>query len=156
MELFTIGGYGHTEASFLSALQENRIDLFVDIRQRRGMRGQIYSFLNAAKLQSNLRGIGVSYIHIKDLAPTVKVREVQKEADEMAHDTKRERSKLSNAFIDSYKVEVLSNTRIEDVLSQIKGFDRVCLFCVEKGHEACHRSIVADWLESTTGKARHI
>jgi uncharacterized protein (DUF488 family) len=156
MELFTIGGYGHSEASFLKALQDNRIDLFVDIRQRRGMRGKSYSFLNATKLQSNLNEIGVSYIHLKELAPTTKVREVQKAADDSAHDTKRERSRLSSAFINSFRSEVLDNASIDGVLSRVKGFDRVCLFCVEKGHEACHRSVVAEWLESVTGKAGHI
>ena len=54
MQIYTIGGYGHTEDSFLRAIKSNAIDLFIDVRQRRGMRGSAYSFLNAKRLEDNL------------------------------------------------------------------------------------------------------
>jgi uncharacterized protein (DUF488 family) len=77
MRLYTIGGYGHTEKSFINALKSNNIDLFVDVRQRRGMRGATYSFLNAKKLEENLKSAEISYLHFKDLAPTNEVRSFQ-------------------------------------------------------------------------------
>ena len=37
-KIYTIGVYGWTEEDFFNKLQEKNIDLFVDIRFRRGMR----------------------------------------------------------------------------------------------------------------------
>lgn len=156
MQLFTIGGYGHDERSFVAALKESGIDLFVDIRFRRGMRGSRYSFLNATRLQEILENADIEYIHLKSLAPSDTVRAVQKAADAQANDTKRNRLHLSEGFVSAYKDDVLQNTSQDDVLKAIEGYSRVCLFCVEKSHMACHRSIVANWLENTIGPARHI
>lgn len=156
MQIFSIGGYGHDEQSFVSALKTNKIDLFVDIRFRRGMRGSRYSFLNATRLQEILRDSGIEYIHLKSLAPSDAVRAVQKAADAQKNDAKRNRLQLSDAFISAYKNYVLQNASQDDVLQAIARHNRVCFFCVEKAHKACHRSIVTDWLENTVGPARHI
>jgi uncharacterized protein (DUF488 family) len=156
MKLYTIGGYGHTEESFLNSLRSNNIDLFVDVRQRRGMRGSTYAFLNAKKLEENLIKAEISYLHFKDLAPTNEVRAFQKSADSAENSSKRNRDKLSLGFIDAYKREILSNKEREDVLKKINGYTNVCFFCVEKGHEACHRSVLTDWLEPISGAATHI
>ncbi len=48
MRIVTIGGYGFTEDAFINALKGAGVDAFVDIRQRRGMRGSKYAFLNSA------------------------------------------------------------------------------------------------------------
>ncbi|AZB56131.1 DUF488 domain-containing protein [Cereibacter sphaeroides] len=156
MKLFTIGGYGHTEESFLKTLKSNGIDLFVDIRQRRGMRGKAYAFLNAKKLEENLRSAGISYLHFKDLAPTNEVRSFQKTADIAASSSKRERDKLSSAFIEAYKRGILSGKEREEILGRVSEYRNICFFCVEKGHEACHRSVLTDWLEPIAGAATHI
>ena len=42
MKIFTIGVYGKTADQFFSALTEHQIDVFCDIRQRRGLRGSIH------------------------------------------------------------------------------------------------------------------
>ena len=44
LKIYTIGVYGKTEDEFFDALVENEIELFIDIRARRGMRGSKYSF----------------------------------------------------------------------------------------------------------------
>lgn len=156
MEMFTIGGYGHSEISFFDALRKNRVDLFIDIRQRRGMRGSKYSFLNATKLQQKLGEIGVAYIFLKELAPSTEVRKVQHNADELSRQTKSGRVALSDEFIVTYKSDVLDRLSIDQLIDKVRGFERICFFCVESGHRACHRSIVSDWLETTLGKAKHI
>lgn len=156
MQLFTIGGYGHDEVSFVTALKDNEIDLFVDIRFRRGMRGSRYSFLNATRLQEILKDAGVDYIHLKSLAPSDVVRSVQKAADVQSNDTKRNRLHLSDSFISAYKDDVLQNASQDEIIRAIAGYKHVCFFCVEKAHTACHRSIVTNWLENAAGPARHI
>lgn len=156
MQIYTIGGYGHTEDSFLRAIKSNSIDLFVDVRQRRGMRGSAYAFLNAKKLEQNLLQAGVSYLHLKNLAPTNEVRDLQKSADRDIGAVKRSRDKLSQGFIDAYQQEVLRHEDKEAILKTLDGHKNICFFCVEKHHEACHRSVLTDWLEPVAGKARHI
>ena len=156
MKLYTIGGYGQTEDSFLNSLKSNDIDLFVDVRQRRGMRGRRYAFLNAKKLEESLVEEGISYLHFKDLAPTDEIRDFQKSADSAANSSKRGRDKLSPSFVEAYKREILSNKERQEVIRRLIGYNNVCFFCVEKGHEACHRSVLTDWLEPVSGSARHI
>lgn len=154
--IYTIGGYGHTKSSFVGALLANGIDLFVDVRQRRGMRGSSYSFLNAKSLETMLADVGVSYLHLRDLAPSQQVRALQKAADQDSVVSKRARSKLSGRFVEGYRKETLSQKRPEEILNQMTGYSNVCFFCVEGSHEACHRSLVTEWLEPITGVAKHI
>jgi uncharacterized protein YeaO (DUF488 family) len=156
MKVHTIGGYGHTEESFFSALSLSDIDLFVDVRQRRGMRGGAYAFLNAKRLQEILSERKISYLHFKDLAPTAEVRSLQKLADGETASSKRSREHLSPGFIEAYRSEILSDKNQGEILRRLGGCKNICFFCVEKGHEACHRSVLTDWLEPLTGKAKHI
>ena len=51
INVFTIGVYGSTENSFFEKLAQSRIDLFCDIRQRRGVRGSQYKYVNSNYLQ---------------------------------------------------------------------------------------------------------
>lgn len=156
MQLFTIGGYGHSQESFHSALIGAGIDLFVDIRQRRGMRGKRYAFLNAKYLQSSLRATGISYVHMKDLAPPSQMRDLQKNADSATATTKRARQALSTDFISAYASDILDATTPHTIIERLTPFHKVCFFCVEAEPGACHRSIVADWLDADIGPARHL
>lgn len=144
--IFTVGGYGHTEDSFLDSLLQNNVDILVDIRQRRGMRGKKYSFLNSLALQSALNDARISYDHIKPLAPTMAVRAAQKNADLRTATQKRSRLQLSSEFIDSYRATILDDLSPELVLDRLKSYRRPCFFCVESQAAACHRSLVAEWL----------
>ena len=47
MKIYTIGVYGSSEEEFFGKLTESKIDLFCDIRQRRGVRGRQYAFVNS-------------------------------------------------------------------------------------------------------------
>lgn len=57
MEFFTIGVYNSTENEFFNKLTQNNIDTFCDIRQRRGVRGAKYSFVNSNRLQEKLNDL---------------------------------------------------------------------------------------------------
>ena len=69
-KIVTIGVYGFDEAGFFRALQEARVDTFCDIRDRRGVRGSTYAFVNSQRLQTRLTNLGICYLHRKDLAPS--------------------------------------------------------------------------------------
>jgi uncharacterized protein (DUF488 family) len=151
MRIVTIGGYGFTEAGFLSALQHAGVDMFVDIRQRRGMRGPKYAFLNSSRLQALLAAAGIGYLHARDLAPTSSVREAQKGDDLAMGVAKRDRAQLSPAFIEKYRTEILGRFDGERLGSALEGAKTIALFCVEGHPLACHRSLAAEHLAGVMG-----
>ncbi len=166
--IFTIGVYGSTEESFFGALVDNEIELFIDIRARRGMRGGRYSYVNSSALQTKLKDIGIYYAHLKELAPTKEIRALQWHADKETDTKKRDRTGLSQSYIKAYRVEILKSRKrkpenklsSENLLNRAKelaGFraeqplHRIVLFCVEGNHNACHRWLVADKLRKDFG-----
>lgn len=150
MEFFTIGVYNSTEKEFFDKLTQNNIDTFCDIRQRRGVRGAKYSFVNSNRLQQKLSDLDIKYGHIPDLAPTSEIRDLQKEIDLEKGELKRERQVLGIVFVTEYKSRILKNFNFKNFLEKLDqlGANRVALFCVEEHPEACHRSIVAENLEN--------
>lgn len=58
INIYTIGVYNSTEDSYFNKLKINNIDLFCDIRQRRGVRGSQYKYVNSNYLQSKLADMG--------------------------------------------------------------------------------------------------
>lgn len=158
MEFFTIGVYNSTEQEYFNKLTENNIDTFCDIRQRRGVRGAKYAFVNSNRLQEKLNELDIKYGHVLDLAPTKDIRELQKEADAQQGELKRDRNKLGKVFTIAYKNKVLSNFDFDSFIEKLDevGASRVVLFCVEEKPEACHRSIVTDKLERLGYKITHL
>lgn len=166
--IFTIGVYGSTEESFFGALVDNEIELFIDIRARRGMRGSKYKYANSSYLQAKLEELGIYYAHLKELAPTKEIRALQWQADKEENTKKRDRSGLSQSFIRAYRVQILKSKKrkpeyklaAEDLLTRAKvlaGFPtdkslhNIVLFCVEQNHKACHRWLVAEKLKNDLG-----
>jgi len=150
MEFFTIGVYNSTEKDFFDKLINNNIDTFCDIRQRRGVRGAKYSFVNSNRLQQRLTDLEIKYGYIPELAPTSEIRELQKEIDLEKGELKRERQELGKVFIIEYKNKILKNFDFDDFFEKLDqiGANRIALFCVEEFPEACHRSIVSGALNN--------
>jgi uncharacterized protein (DUF488 family) len=146
MEFFTIGVYNSTEKEFFEKLTKNNIDTFCDIRQRRGVRGSKYSFVNSNRLQQRLNELEIKYGYIPELAPTSEIRELQKEVDLEKGELKRERQVLGKIFIIEYKNKVLKKFDFDTFFEKLDQFgaNRIAFFCVEEFPEACHRSIVAE------------
>jgi uncharacterized protein (DUF488 family) len=158
MEFFTIGVYNSTEQEYFDKLTKNNIDTFCDIRQRRGLRGAKYAFVNSKRLQDKLNALNIKYGHIKELAPTKEIRELQKEADAQQGELKRDRNWLGKVFKASYEEKILSNFDFESFIDKLEeiGANRVVLFCVEENPEACHRSLVTEKLEQLGYKSTHL
>lgn len=148
INLFTIGVYNSTEESYFKKLTDNGIELFLDIRQRRGVRGSQYKYVNSNYLQAKLQQLGITYEYIKELAPTKEIRQMQKDADKINGETKKQRTTLGPVFASEYKKQILNAYDIEALAEQLRksGVKNVVLFCVEEHAEACHRSIVASKL----------
>lgn len=158
MEFFTIGVYNSTDQEFFNKLFENRIDTFCDIRQRRGVRGSKYAFVNSNRLQARLSEMDIKYGHVIDLAPSSEIRELQKEADAQNGISKRERSELGKIFAIAYKDRILSKFDFDNFIEELDkvAASRIVLFCVEEKPEACHRSLVSDKLEKLGYQTTHL
>jgi uncharacterized protein (DUF488 family) len=155
--LYTIGAYGFDAEGFFAALQEAEIDLFCDIRLRRGMRGAAYAFANSQRLQTRLAELGIRYLHRPDLAPSRDLRARQEAADEAAGISKRQRTALGEAFRAGYESEVLAELHSAALLAELQPARRIVFFCVEGHPAACHRSLLTARLAQDLGvEVRHI
>lgn len=145
MKLFTIGVYGSSEDEFYGKLITNHIDLFCDIRQRRGVRGSKYAFVNSSYLQKKLADMNIGYLYEKNFAPTKQIREMQWEEDKIEHQTKKTREALGHAFCCGYEKLILDVANLDELLATFKAKDaeNIVFFCLEEKPEACHRSLVA-------------
>ncbi len=148
MKIHTIGVYNSTEKEFFDKLVDNKIDLFCDIRQRRGVRGAQYKYVNSNYLQSKLSDLRINYRYIKDLAPTDEIRQAQKEADKLNGETKKQRNTLGFVFRSKYNKLILEKFDFDALVMDFKQIEaqNIALFCVEEFPVACHRSLVAERL----------
>jgi uncharacterized protein (DUF488 family) len=145
-KIYTIGVYGWTEEDFFNKLQEKNIDLFVDIRFRRGMRGGKYPFANSKYLQDKLKEIGIEYLHLKELAPTESIRAIQKQEDKKANVLTSTREHLASAYIEMYNRQVLDKYDLSIFEELMRTHKAIVVFCVEREARACHRSIASEYL----------
>lgn len=149
--LFTIGVYGFDAESFFGALTGAKVDLFLDIRRRRGVRGRQYSFANATRLTRELESRGVAYRHLIELAPEPVTRELQHRADAAHRVASRQRESLAEAFAADYTRRTLEPFDWCALAGELEAFERPVLFCVERMPQACHRHLVAARLRDATG-----
>lgn len=148
MEFFTIGVFNSGKQEFFGKLTKYKIDVFCDIRQRRGVRGDKYSFVNNKRLQQSLEELGIQYQYVPGLAPTPALRQLQKDSDTTTGKTKTDRQELSKEFIREYTNNILNKFDFETFFDEIQenGSKRIVFFCVEQLPEACHRYLVANWI----------
>jgi len=145
----TIGVYGWTLDRFLDALADANVELLVDVRQRRGVRGREYAWANAQRLQAALAGAGIRYSHHKELAPTTELRHVQYAEDDRIGVGKRSRRELAPAYRERYLQEILEPADLDALVAKLPSVS--ALLCVELDPEACHRSLIADRLAQAYG-----
>ncbi len=157
-KIVTIGVYGFDEEGFFEALRSAGVDVFCDIRFRRGMRGAAYAFVNSVRLRERLDEMKIRYLHRKDLAPTQAVRDRQAEEDRASKTAKRKRVRLGEAFIEAYRAECLDSFDPQSLLDDLGEDAQVAaLFCVEREPKACHRSLLAEKLKNELGlEVKHL
>jgi uncharacterized protein (DUF488 family) len=154
--LRTIGVYGFDRESFLATLRGAGVELLLDVRQRRGVRGSEYAWANAQRLQAALAEAGIAYTHLKELAPTTAMREAQYRWDEERGVGKRNRTVLAPVYIERYTAEILDQVDLDPIVRWI-GQKQAALMCVERDAEACHRSLIAARLRDEFGfEVKHL
>lgn len=156
-QVVTIGVYEWDLDSFLAALAQADVNLLIDVRQRRGVRGREYAWANAVRLQDALAHAGISYHHEKGLAPTTELRHVQYAEDARRRVGKRSRRELADEYATRYTREILDPFPLADLVAGLPDDGRAALMCVERDPEACHRSLVAQRMADRNGVAvRHL
>jgi uncharacterized protein (DUF488 family) len=152
--LATVGVYGFDLQGFLAALENGGVELILDIRQRRGVRGPEYAWANSQRLQRALAEAGIGYEHRKELAPTTELRQLQYREDARQGVGKRSRAKLAEEYRRRYTQEILDQAEVEGLAASLGDDGRTAaLLCVERDPEACHRSLVAERLATRHGFA---
>lgn len=147
----TIGVYGFAAGAFLEKLTGAGVGLLLDLRQRRGVRGSDYSWANLARLQRALAAADVGYRHVKDLAPTTELRQLQYREDDRQGVGKRNRIALAPEYAERYTREILDPFDLGALVAELPGDSATALLCVERDPEACHRSLVAERLHAQHG-----
>lgn len=140
--IVTIGVYGFDLTSFLEALNEVEVGTVIDVRQRRGVRGSQYAWANAQRLQAALDETGFGYRHMKELAPTTELRQLQYREDARRGEGKRSRTKLAPEYARRYTDEILNQADLSPIV-ELSTETPPALLCVERDPEACHRSLIA-------------
>jgi len=149
--MVTIGVYGFDGESFLLRLRQANVRLLLDVRQRRGVRGPDYAWANSARLQRALAAAGIGYRHVKELAPTTELRQLQYREDDRRGVGKRNRIALAPEYAARYTREILDPFDLGALVAELPSDSVTALFCVERDPEACHRSLVAARLRAEYG-----
>jgi uncharacterized protein (DUF488 family) len=149
--VFTIGVYGSDEGTFFDALATARIDVFLDIRRRRAVRGSRYAFANAKRLIAGLAARNIAYRHIIDLAPHRSMLALQHAVDASEKRRFAERTVLAPEYIRRYVPEVLDEFDFDALARALHGCRAPVLFCIERIPQACHRSLAAPRLAAAFG-----
>jgi uncharacterized protein (DUF488 family) len=144
--VLTIGVYGWDLDGYLAALGAANVELLLDVRQRRGVRGREYSWANSVRLQRALGVAGITYRHHKELAPTTELRHLQYAEDARQRVGKRSRVELAPEYRRRYTREILDQVDLAPIAEALPSEAASALFCVERDPEACHRSIIAERL----------
>jgi uncharacterized protein (DUF488 family) len=151
LRIVTIGVYGFTAEAFLDKLTDGGVGLLLDLRQRRGVRGPDYSWANSARLQRALAAAGIGYRHVKELAPTTDLRQLQYREDDRQGVGKRNRVALAPNYAERYTREILDPFDLGALVAELPRHSATALLCVELDPEACHRSLVAERLRADLG-----
>jgi uncharacterized protein (DUF488 family) len=149
--MVTIGVYGFDDESFLQRLRQADVCLLLDVRQRRGVRGPDYSWANSARLQRALAAADIGYRHVKELAPTTELRQLQYRADDRLGVGKRNRIALAPEYAARYTREILEPFDLGAIVAELASDSVTALLCVERDPQACHRSLVAARLHAEYG-----
>lgn len=147
----TIGVYGFTADTFIEELTGGGVGLLLDLRQRRGVRGPDYAWANSVRLQQALAAATIGYRHVKGLAPTTELRQLQYRDDDRQGVGKRNRIALAPEYAERYVREILDPFDLGALVADLPADSATALLCVERDPEACHRSLVATRLRSEHG-----
>ncbi len=126
------------------------IDLLLDVRQRRGVRGSEYAWANAGRLQAAMAEAGIGYTHLKELAPDHRAARAAVPRGRPARRGQALPHGPRPRVRPSLHEQILDPADLDPLVSWI-GAAKAALLCVERDPEACHRSLIAARLRDEYG-----
>ena len=151
-----VGVYGFNGHTFFDALHAAAVDMVLDVRARRGVRGREYAWANSARLQDALTENGIGYRHYPELAPTTELRQLQYREDAEQGVGKRSRVRLAEEYRQRYTAEILDQVDLALLVNRLPETCTCALLCVELDPQACHRSIIAGRVETIGVPVTHL
>ena len=134
----TIGYEGATVDAFLRTLREAGVELVLDIRAAPVSRKKGFS---KNQLSAHLTEAGIGYRHLRGLGTPKRGREAARGGDlESFERIFREHMEEPEALLDLGEGITLAQAQL------------VCLLCLERDPEQCHRMIVANRMAGETGQ----
>jgi len=133
-DFVTIGYSQKTVQDLISLLKLAKVTLLVDVR--RNPQSMYKPEFNKDKLEKELTGIGVEYIHMPQLG-------IPREARDEVY----EGSVTPKELLEQYEKEVLRNREgLQRLLENVKGKGTFALLCTEIDPTMCHRHKIAQAL----------
>ena len=139
----TIGYEGGTVSAFIRALREAGIELVLDIRAAPVSRKKGFS---KNQLAAHLSEAGIGYRHLRGLGTPKRGRDAARSGDSESFERIfLEHMEEPEALLDLGEATALAETQ------------PVCLLCLERDPEHCHRMIVGGRMVEQTGQElRHL
>ena len=137
-------GYESAELSdFILTLNEAKIDILIDVRDRAQSRKKGFS---KTALSEALHNAGIEYLHLKELGDPKNGRIAARNG---------EWDKFHKIYTKVMNSEV-AKTAI-NLINDICSNKNACLLCFERDHRTCHRKYISDAIDSRNGnKTRHL
>ncbi len=137
-ELLTIGYEGCTIGDVLTALQDARVGLLLDVRAVPQSRKPGFS---KRQLAAGLDEVGIRYVHLQGLGTPKPGRDaVRAGHPERMGVIFREHMTSDHAQADLAQAKLLAREQ------------RACLLCFERDPAHCHRRLVAEMVSEETGQ----
>ncbi|OGF63674.1 MAG: hypothetical protein A2Y62_02170 [Candidatus Fischerbacteria bacterium RBG_13_37_8] len=135
ISLFTIGYEGKSIDYFLNQLMSNGIRLLIDVRNNPLSRK--YGF-SSKQLSKFCKYINIDYLHLPELGIASSLRKKLVTV-----------SDYKNLFL-AYKSRISQNCEniILKIIKEAKDLNRIAMTCFEADYRFCHRSIIAELIES--------
>ncbi|MDR1043667.1 MAG: DUF488 domain-containing protein [Candidatus Adiutrix sp.] len=138
MRIFTVGYEGLAIPSFLSSLQEYCIETIVDVRLTPISRKPGFS---KSKLYDLLRDVHIDYAHFQALGCPKAIRDTYRHTGDWK-------------FYCQHYLKYLSTQGVAlDILANLVDESSCALLCFEADYKYCHRSLIAEALQKTTGNS---
>jgi len=134
--LFTIGYEGRDVNELLTRLKAARVTTLIDVRYRPQSRKRGFS---RNQLSAFCASAGINYVHCRELGTPP---EMMRKFGVGGYD--------AAAFHEYRQFLLRQDDALHDAGNLVKE-NRCCLMCYEKDAQTCHRRVVAEELERTTG-----
>ena len=139
---FTIGYQSHSVESLIQSLNAHGVEILMDVRQNPISRKAGFS---KHRLQNAVVEAGIEYHHRPDLGTPPRIRLMYRTSGDLP------------VVLAAYEKHISANPESLKLLASLAATKTVCLLCLEKDHNMCHRGVIARRLcEITKWKPIHL